>query len=95
MITRSTRTTGLNYHINPTVYLLWLDGIDMRSLPLIQRKSALRDLIEGMSLERLGYVDYVVEQGEQESRLRLAAQEAITRSIMHLKHQSGNLETTT
>ena len=45
--------------------LLWLDGIDMRNLPLLQRKKALRDLIEGQPLNRLSYVDYVVERGEQ------------------------------
>ena len=45
--------------------LLWLDGIDMRNLELLQRKKALDDLIDGVSLNRLRYVDYVAEKGVQ------------------------------
>jgi bifunctional non-homologous end joining protein LigD len=35
--------------------LLWLDGEDLRSLPLIERKQSLRQLIQKSGYPALGY----------------------------------------
>lgn len=42
--------------------LLYLDGYDLRSLPLLRRKGLLRDVVES-GREYLGYVDHFEEEG--------------------------------
>ena len=51
---------------NPALYafdLLWLDGQDLRGLPLIERKQSLRKLIQNSRCERLIYAQYIETQG--------------------------------
>jgi bifunctional non-homologous end joining protein LigD len=43
--------------------LLWLDGEDLRSLPLIERKQSLRQLIQKSGCERLIYAQHIETQG--------------------------------
>src|SRR4051812_28274138 len=43
--------------------LLWLDGRDIRSLPLIERKTLLRRIIPSSRLGRVRYLDYVEGRG--------------------------------
>jgi bifunctional non-homologous end joining protein LigD len=43
--------------------LLWLDGGDLRKLPLIERKGLLRELIQHSGCERLVYAQHVEGQG--------------------------------
>jgi bifunctional non-homologous end joining protein LigD len=42
---------------------MWLDGQDLRSLPLIQRKERLRQLILGADNPALLYADHVDQYG--------------------------------
>lgn len=53
--------------------LLWLEGRDMRGLPLLKRKAALKKLLRG--LEHIRYVDHIGEEGvrffEQAEKLGL------------------------
>jgi ATP-dependent DNA ligase len=43
--------------------LLWLDGEDLRGLPLIERKRRLQRLIRASRSERLLYADHIESQG--------------------------------
>jgi bifunctional non-homologous end joining protein LigD len=43
--------------------LLWLDGQDFRTLPLIERKQSLRELVERCGCERLVYAQHIQSQG--------------------------------
>ena len=42
--------------------LLWLDGVDLRDLPLVERKAKLRELVPSPP-SRLFYHDHVEDQG--------------------------------
>src|SRR5262249_48819590 len=44
--------------------LLYLDGRDLRGLPLLRRKEILKDLIERTAPPGVQYSDYVEEKGE-------------------------------
>src|SRR5262245_48952748 len=50
------------------VDLLWLDGMDLRGWPLIDRKKELRGIVPSRG-SRLLYVDHVVGHGEEMFRL--------------------------
>ncbi|MGB9431739.1 MAG: hypothetical protein WBQ89_05820 [Candidatus Acidiferrum sp.] len=43
--------------------LLWLDGEDLRGLPLIERKGRLRELVKRSGCERLVYAQHIETQG--------------------------------
>ena len=43
--------------------LLWLDGEDLRGLPLIERKQRLRELVKRSGCERLVYAQHIETQG--------------------------------
>jgi bifunctional non-homologous end joining protein LigD len=45
--------------------LLWLNGEDLRSLPLLERKARLRKLIGRRSESRLLYLDHIEGNGSQ------------------------------
>lgn len=53
--------------------LLWLDGKDMRGMPLLKRKATLKKLLRGF--ERIRYVEHIGEEGvrffEQTEKLGL------------------------
>jgi bifunctional non-homologous end joining protein LigD len=50
-------------HVLAAFDLLWLNGEDLRELPLIERKKRLRKII-GKKAKRVLYVDHVVEHGK-------------------------------
>lgn len=56
---RTTRTSGERYY---AFDLLWLDGQDLRALPLVERKQALRDILPRRAAHLI-YVDHVAESG--------------------------------
>lgn len=43
--------------------LLFLDGLDLRSQPLLERKKLLQDLLNGIDSDAIHYNDHVIEQG--------------------------------
>ena len=45
--------------------LLWVDGTDLRKLPLVLRKAKLRDLVRGSNCPRLLYAQHVDGAGKQ------------------------------
>ena len=45
--------------------LLWLDGLDLTRLPLIERKAALKKILPKRDTGRVRYVDHIVGKGEQ------------------------------
>lgn len=45
--------------------LLWLDGNDLRQLPLIARKKRLRDLIQASDSNRILYAQHVEREGKR------------------------------
>jgi hypothetical protein len=65
--------------------LLWLDGEDLRSWRLLDRKEALRDIIPTKS-QRLLYVDHIEERGED--LFRLTCKEGSRRSCCEVETRS-------
>ena len=58
----------LNRKAEPILYafdLLWLDGKDLRQLPLIERKSQLAHLVESSNCERLLFAQHVEGEGKK------------------------------
>jgi len=58
----------LNRKAEPILYafdLLWLDGKDLRQLPLIERKSQLAHLVESSNCERLLFAQHVEGEGKR------------------------------
>jgi len=56
----------LRRHAEPAFYafdLLWLDGKDLRQLPLIERKKRLHQLIEKSDCERVIYTQHIEMRG--------------------------------
>src|SRR5262245_21766435 len=44
--------------------LLYLDGHDLRRLPLVRRKAILKALLDSLPLPRIQYSDHIEEKGE-------------------------------
>jgi len=63
---RSRLNLLLRHRAEPALYafdLLWLNGKDLRQLPLIERKIRLRKLIEKSDCERITYTQHIEMRG--------------------------------
>ena len=57
----------LNRKVEPVLYafdLLWIDGEDLRQLPLIERKNRLAQLVQSANCSRLIYAQHIEQSGK-------------------------------